>query len=350
MKNSICIQSMVLVLALGVAAPVAAQSDSSNDSPALPDMARTLFINSLLPGTAQIALGDVRTGRRILVGSLALNVAGLGLLVADLIRSNGINEATSEGIGFYRHEDRTYLWPVDDNLGLIKSDWIPDTGLLLLTWGSLLTAYSGWAAYRDYADHFEIAAPRTGHERLRSLLIAPYKADNIFNLDFFPFFPMTILGQLEYDDLSVYRRFFEEERVDFWGFDVVPALGLALNSLFAFAFVHANATGEEIIFRGLQLESRGVARSSISFGIGHLPNMIIPGVSIEDTIFQTIFATLFGFYAADRVRSNEYRFERAVALHFWHNIAAFTLGYMEAAMTDDDGVVPGIRFTITIRS
>ena len=341
---------MICVISFGIADPVIAQSDSGGDSNELPDMARTLFINSLLPGTAQIALGEIRTGRRILAGSLALNAAGIGLILADLIMSNGLLGSTSEGFGLHRYGDRTYLWPVDENLGLIKSDWMPDTGFLLLTWGSLLTAYSGWAAYRHYSDHLELPSPRTGRESLGSILVAPYRPENIFNLDFFPFFPMTILGQLEYDDLSVYRRFFAEERVDFWGFDVVPALGLALNTLFAFAFVHANATGEEIIFRGLQLESRGVARSSISFGISHLPNMIVPGVSIEDTVFQAIFATMFGFYAADRVVSNEYRFERAVALHFWHNIAAFTLGYIEAAMNDDGGVAPGISFTISISS
>ena len=336
-------------VAFFVAVPVVAQSDSSDSVP-LPDMARTLFINSLLPGTAQIALGDVKTGRRILIGSLTLNAAGLGLLVADLIRSNSIADATSEGLGLYRYDNRTYLWPVDENLGLVKSDWMPDTGLLLLTWGSLLTAYSGWAAYRDYADRLQLPSPRTGRESLGSILVAPYRAENILSLDFFPFFPMTIIGQLEYDDLSLYRRFFAEDRVDFWGFDVIPALGLALNTLFAFAFVHANATGEELIFRGLQLESRGVIRSSISFGIAHIPNMIIPGVSIEDTLFQTAFATLFGFYAADRVVENEYRFEKAVALHFWHNIAALTLGYIEGAMRGEGEATPGLGFSISIRS
>ena len=158
---------------------------------------------------------------------------------------------------------------------------------------------------------------------------SPHRGENVFNFDFFPFFPLTILGQIGPDDIALYGEFFGRDRVDFWKLEVSPWAGLALNTLFSFGLVHANATAEEIIYRGLLLEQRGVVRSSLSFGAAHLPNMLIPGVSVEDTLYQTLFAGIFGFYAANRAEANGFDFSRMVALHFWHNVFAFTAAYLE---------------------
>lgn len=315
-----------------VPAPLAAQSAPGSqaveapEADELPDPGSTLLLNSLLPGTAQIALGDVREGRRLLAGSLALNVVGNGLIIWQQIDRAAEVEG---GLGIYRRGDQTYLLPPGDDAGLVSSDWRFNAGLLMSLWGSLLSSYSQWAAYREFSDRLEVDAPRTGHESLGELLLAPYQAEHLLNYDVFPFFPMTIIGQLDWTDLRGYGAFFTREEVDFWGMRVSPWAGLAMNTLFTFALVHANATAEELLYRGIQLETRGVVRSSLGFGAVHLPNMLVPGVSVEQTLYQTLFATLFGFYAADRTVANDYDIRRMVALHFWHNVVAFTAGFLE---------------------
>lgn len=306
------------------AGPVAAQSDAA-DEPEPPPLRSTLLWNTLLPGTAQIALGQQTEGRLILAGSLTLRITGLGLLLWQQLDG----AETGGGLGIYSQDGRTYLFPPDEDGGLVGSDWRYNAGLAIATWGSLLTAYSQWAGWRDLSDLYELPAPRRGRESLGDLLLAPYRPENVFTFDFFPVFPLTILGQMSPDDIAVYGDFFRRDHVDFWGLEVSPWAGLALNTLFTLGLVHANATAEEILYRGFVLEQRGVVRSSLSFGAAHLPNMLVPGVSVEDTLYQTLFATLFGFYAANRAEANGYDFSRMVALHFWHNVFAFTAGYLE---------------------
>jgi membrane protease YdiL (CAAX protease family) len=350
MRRSPPLIVMLVALMLLLAFPLSAQEDSpAAEPPDAPDPIRTLLINSFLPGTAQIALGDRVGGTLILVGSIALQAGGTALLVVDQLPAfAATGEEAGGGFGWYREGGRTYLWPPDEGAGIVGSGALYDTGLLLSIWGSLLSGYSQWAATREFSDLLGSDSSRTGHESLGELLLAPYRAEYVLNTGFFPFFPMTILGQLDYDDLSVYGRYFSQDRVDFWGMSVHPALGLALNTLFSVALVHANATVEEILFRGLALESGGVVSSSLSFGAAHLPNMLLPGVSIEDTLLQTLFATLFGFYAADVTVRNDYRLGTATALHFWHNVAAFTFGYMEEAASVDGAAVGLPAFTLTV--
>ena len=198
------------------------------ESTDLPDMQRTLLVNSLLPGTAQAALGNPRLGRRILAASLTLQGAGTALLVYDRLRNL---DPDSTRLGVYRVDGRTYLFAPPEDASLVAGDWVSSTGLILSTWGVLVSTWSQWAAYREYADRLGLQAPRRGHESLGSLLAAPYRPENVFSADVIPFFPISVLGQLRYEDLAVYARFFQQERVDFWGMSVHPVAGLALNTV-----------------------------------------------------------------------------------------------------------------------
>lgn len=300
-----------------------------------PEFAKTLMLNSILPGIAQLQYGDRGEGIRLMSASLLCTLAGNGIL-AGLALTGGSEENLE--LGIYKKDNRTYLFPPPDGGGIFGSgvsgqEYLYDAGLILSLWGSLFSAYSSWAFYRDYTDTLSIPERRTGRESLGELLAAPYRKENLLSWNVFPFFPMTVMASLDYDDLLVYKRFFEQDTVNFLGWDVNPFTGLALNTALTAVLVHANATLEEILFRGVSLESNGLWYSSVSFGAAHLPNMLMPGVSVEDTIMQTVFALLFGFYAADRTVTAGYHFEEMVALHFWHNMAAFTLGYLESGGT-----------------
>ena len=129
-------------------------------------------------------------------------------------------------------------------------------------------------------------------------------------------------------DLQAVGDFFSRDTVPFFGAELHPAMGLALRIVSAAAFVTANAAWEEILYRGLFLETSSVLYSSLSFGLAHLPNMLAPGVGIGQTLLQTLFATAFGFYTADRVIQRSYRLERMVSLHYWNNVLSMVLGYL----------------------
>jgi membrane protease YdiL (CAAX protease family) len=123
-------------------------------------------------------------------------------------------------------------------------------------------------------------------------------------------------------------RYFRRGRVEFLGYPVTPLTGFGLEVLLAGVLVTANAVWEELSYRGLGLQVNGTVYSSLSFGFAHLTNMLVPGVTVEDTVLQTLFATAFGFYAADRVQRREDGLERMIALHFWNNLLSLVLSYL----------------------
>jgi len=298
------------------------------------DVPRVLLINSLLPGTAQIAMGRRGEGIAIMATSLSLRIAGITMMLIDARNS----VSAQGGLGFYREDGRTYLLPPDDS-GLLAETWLGNTGMLLALHGALLGAYSAHDAY------LELVVPgRPGAMPLAEALAAPYRPANVLNWSVLPVLGFLTFASLSYDDILALGEFFRADRVDFWGAAVPPLAGLALNTAFSLAFVHANAAAEEYLYRGVQLGATGVARSSISFGMAHLPNMLMPGVSIEDTLIQTAFAGLFGWYVGQMTVNSNFDLGKAIALHFWNNVIAFTLGYL----TEQAGAEPGFSWSVDI--
>lgn len=212
-----------------------------------------------------------------------------------------------------------------------RSQWLFYSGITLSLYGSLLSAYSQYAAVRDLTDRAPPTDPpakRTGRESLPALLAAPFTPRHVLCYDVLPILALTTANSLAGYDPARIVEYFRRDTVPFMGTEVRPGVGLVLRVATSLVLVTANAAGEEILFRGLTLEQSGPVISSLSFGLAHLSNALVPDVPIEDTVLQTIFALGFGFYAADRTMGAGYRFERMVALHFWNNLIAFTLGYL----------------------
>ncbi len=303
------------------------------------EYSKMMLINTILPGTAQIKQGKTAEGILYLT-SIPIGLAGQ-IMALYYFYQHGEEGLT---FGLEAKEGEHYLSGFNENNDFSTNQYLLYGGMTLSLYSSLLSSYSSYAAHRDFSDRYFQNPVRRGKESLLDLITAPYKPENFFSSDVFPFFPITIIGSLQGKDIGRMAGFFQREEVDFWGYKMHPAAGFCLNTLFSFLLVTANATLEEIMYRGLSLEKSGTAASSFSFGAAHLPNMLMPGASIESTVLQSIFATLMGFYAGNITEKNGYNIEKAVTIHFWHNILAFTLNYLATPEQ-----TPGLSLRIQIR-
>jgi hypothetical protein len=263
----------------------------------------------------------------VYAASLPLTLVGTGMMVYYLAVERG-------GLRFYVREedDGTHLFEYPSPERDPRSRWLFVTGTAFSLYGALLGAYSEYAAHRDYTDRYGaglgLDAVRSGRDSLPSLLAAPYVPENVLNPEVLPLLFLSAFGSMRPSDLLSLGDYIRRERVPFLGWSVTPWGGLGLRLATAWVLVTANATWEEVAFRGTSLERTGVWVSSVSFGTAHLGNMILPEISVEQTVLQSLFATGFGAYAAVMTARNDFRLERAVAAHFWNNIIALTLGYV----------------------
>jgi membrane protease YdiL (CAAX protease family) len=289
-----------------------------------PDYRALMLRNTLLPGTAQLAMGETAEGI-VYLASVPLQLAGLGLLTWQTVRVASDAEA-----GVFREDGRTYLLREADSARSSADQWLFYGGMTLSLYGNLLSAYSQYAAHRDYVDRYGdpmgLPALRRGRETLPELLVAPWLPRYALSEEALVALALTVAGSVDGGDFSRIGDFFRRPAVPFMGASVAPLAGLALRLATSVLLVTANAVSEEILFRGALLERSGIVSSSLSFGLGHLPNALLPGVAVEDTVLQTVFALGFGFYAARSTVASGYDFRRMAALHFWNNILAFTLG------------------------
>ncbi len=313
----------ILVLAFAIAGGLPRLRAENQQIRAAPDYQLMMLANQLVPGSAQVALGQRRAGILYMTTALPLSIAGQAMLLWYVFL-----DLDAFAIEPMRQNDKTYLF--DPALSTVHQEqqWLLYTGFTLSVYSSLLSTYSSYAAHRDYHRLYVPSYPLGPRMPLAELIAAPYRLQNLISWDVFPFFPMSVVASLAGEDFAAIGRFFGKNRVEFWGIEVTPIFGLMLNTLFTFCLVTANAVTEEVLFRGLNLETSGPVRSSLTFGLAHLPNMLMPGASIEDTILQTANATLFAFHAARQTLENGYDFSKMITLHFWHNILAFTFGYL----------------------
>ena len=282
--------------------------------------------NTLVPGTAQLALGETAEGI-VYLAALPLQLAGLGLVAYQTARVLADAE-----LGPFGEAGRTYLIREADPSRSPADQWLFYGGMTLSLYGNLLAAYSQYAAHRDYVDRYGDPAGlppvRRGRESLPQLLVAPWLPRNVLSADVLAALALTTGASLAGGDFARVGDYFRRETVPFMGAPVTPLQGLALRLATSVLLVTANAVSEEILFRGTVLELSGVSSSALSFGLAHLPNALLPGAALEDTVLQTVFALGFGFYAARSTVANGYRLERMAALHFWNNILSFTLSYL----------------------
>jgi len=175
-------------------------------------------------------------------------------------------------------------------------------------------------------------------------MVAPWQPRNLINLEILPVFVLSLLPNLTELKRADFLEYFARDSVPFLGRSVSPTAGLALAGASAIVIANANAVWEEIAFRGERLRSDGVVGSSVRFGLAHLPNALTPNVSVQDTIWQSVFATMFGMYAASVTEGNGGDFRKPIAWHFWNNVLAFTMSYLTEP---DDQLVFQVKFNMT---
>ncbi len=284
----------------------------------IPDYNSMMLINALIPGHAQFKLGQEKDGY-LYLSSIPVSIIGQTLLFLYFWDNKKTWNPRTEN-------NKTYLTQYETQN--ISKKWMLYAGLTISIYATLISSYSSYSAHRDFTDKFAPSNLKTGKENLSELIFSPFKAENIFTWDFFPVFPITVISSVQGSDFQSIGKFFTKQNVPFMGFNVNPIAGFGLNLLATVLLVLANASWEEIMYRGLKLEQSGVVSSSLSFGLAHIGNMLLPDTSVEDTLLQTGFATLFGFYAANRTMANNYDFRRMIALHFWHNVLSSSINYM----------------------
>lgn len=282
---------------------------------------RNVSLNQLVPGIAQFSLKQDKEAFTYMFTSLPLTLVGEALVIYYFYDKGGIK------VEPYRENNKTYLTKYAYN-NSDEKNLVLYSGFLLLLYGTLITTYSTYAYHRDFSDKYLPNTVKKGKEELFDLVVSPFKSENILNFDFFPMFPLTAISGLQADDISKIGAFWQKDKVPFMGLKVDPWQGVLLELASVSALVLANATWEEIQYRGITLETSNLSNSAFSFGLAHAGNALYPNTSIEDTALQTTFATLYGFYAGYRTQQNNYDFRRMIALHFWHNVTSSLLGYM----------------------
>lgn len=306
----------------------AGETDDEREAPSYREL---MIKNTLVPGLGMSMLGNKEEARIYFV-ALPLRLAGAGLTAAAVfMNGNGIVAEIEHLDGATRLFGYKYELSTVSRLMLLGG-----TGLSL--YGSLLAAYSNYAVHSDYVGRYGMREGDAGRPQPRismaAVLAAPFTPAHVFTVDVLPIIGLSTLSGFSIEDYGNIGGYFRRDRVRFLGYDVKPFTGLGLQVLLACGFVTANAAWEELAYRGLGLQLSGAAHSSLSFGFAHLANMLVPGVTVEGALLQTLTATAFGFYAADRVQRGENGLERMIALHFWNNVLVWVLGYLADPESD----------------
>lgn len=303
----------------------------SNDEREAPSYRELMIKNTLVPGLGMSRLGN-KEEARIYYLALPLRLTGAGLAAAAVfLYGNSIVAEIERRDGATRLFGYKYELSAASRLMLLGG-----TGLTL--YGSLLASYSNYAVHSDYVSRYGLPEGAAGRAQPRismaAVLAAPFTPAHVLTLDVLPIIGLSTLSGFSIEDYGNMGGYFRRDRVRFLGYDVKPFTGLGLQILLACGFVTANAAWEELAYRGLGLQLSGATHSSLSFGFAHLANMFLPGVTVEGALLQTLTATAFGFYAADRVQREENGLERMIALHFWNNLLAWVLGYLADPESD----------------
>jgi hypothetical protein len=302
----------------------------SNDTNRWEDV---LSLNNFVPGTAQLALGKYDEGT-LYLSSLPLLVGGSILACYGL----GIFNSSYYNIGYLSNHlyvktnNLDYYW-YDPSFYNNSNKWMVYVGFLATEIGGLFYAYSQYDAQREINNryHLNLSGSKTNSyapEGLLELAAAPWKPENVFSWDVIPVLPLLLVAEYSVSDFQNIGNYFHQNTVRFFNAPVSPLAGLGLVLASAMILNTAVAPFEEISFRGISLNNDGQLGSSLYFGGMHLANMIMPNVSVEETIQQAVFATLYGFYSSQKTLENNFDFQKMIAFHFWNNVISMALDYM----------------------
>ncbi|MEE8441259.1 MAG: CPBP family glutamic-type intramembrane protease [Spirochaetia bacterium] len=333
----------LIVAAAAFLHPVHLAADDSrrDDSAGYELTSRDILLNALIPGYAQIKLGR-RTAGVIYLSSVPLTIAGMALQTHYLAKV-----MTDDRLELYYTDEngRWYLFYLE-GLNERPDKWEFFLGTILGLYGTLLSTHSQYDVEQHLVARAVVPALPAEPVSLAQAVAAPWQPRNLLNLEILPVFALSVLPEVARIDRATLIDYFSRSSVPFLGTEVSPAVGLALAAGGAILIANANAVWEEIAYRGMQLQTFGVVGSSVRFGLVHLPNALTPNVSVQDTLWQTTLATMFGLYAASVTERNAYDFRRAIAWHFWNNVVAFTLGYLTAP---DDQLFFGVGIDLRRR-
>lgn len=285
-----------------------------------------LFWNNIVPGTAQIALGKTDEGV-LYISALPLMITGSALAVYGLYSVNISRNnlfVNTNGLNYiYYNQDYNYN----------NNKWAILTGSFLLELGALLSSYSQYDATREMATRYNYYGDiqiTNGFmsNSLWDYISAPWKAENIFNNDVLPVLPLLIAVSMSVTEWQRVGDYFTNSTVRFLNISMNPYASLGLVIATALLYNNLVAPFEELTSRANSLLTDGPILSSIVFGSSHLINMCAPNISVENTVIQSLFATFYGLYAAQKTIENKYDIQHMIAFHFWNNVIAMALNYM----------------------
>ncbi|MDC7125717.1 MAG: CPBP family glutamic-type intramembrane protease [Spirochaetales bacterium] len=285
---------------------------------------KDLAINQFLPGYWQIKHGNKAEGIAEMF-SWPLMIVG-NILLVDYLIDNDIFDSE-----FYTESNNYHYCWYSEGLENPSNKWEMYSALVLSSGASFLYSYSLYSAEEDYYNMVDPNYSKQYGETLSigDVLAAPWQPENLLNFDFFPVYPLfAMLGTMDSSSFQDIVDYFKRDSVSILGADVHPVAGLAMALSASMLLANLSTTTEELTFRSHLLREKGIHLSSITFGAVHLANMTLPNTSVESTIFQALFATLFGYYAGYKTQENGYDFRRMIALHFWHNVTVMTLDYI----------------------
>ncbi len=292
----------ILVLTLSTL-PAGAESESPQITP--PD-AGVRFGNIFLPGLLQTANGQTE-GYWYMAGG-PLMIAGTGLEIDYAL-----------------------------NAGDPGRQWELGVGLPAAEIGVALEAYSLYAFERDFRNQYAAPEDRKPREPLLDLLFAPFDPSNLFDPGVISVLGLLVVPSFTYDGVVAMGDYFNRPTVSFFGATVSPGAGLALETAFALVLNLFVATAEEVLFRGIVLDTSGPWASALTFGALHLGNVFIsltPGVTalsprqIAGVVQQSVFALSFGVYANILTENDGDRLGKPIAVHYWNNVFSMVLGYL----------------------
>jgi membrane protease YdiL (CAAX protease family) len=271
---------------------------------------RNVLASTLVPGFAQLAEGDY--------------VSGLGYLSVTPLLYGGY------GLLFWNSSELA-----DGGL-----DWRFDLGLLSVKAAETVQFHGIWSYFRAYQDAKNPTPRRRGRESLRALMAAPFDPAVVFSYDVFPVIPLTTVLAFSPEDWLEVPRYFEQERVEFYGMSLSPWLVAAVNLGYFAVLNDFVAVSEELAYRGISLEQNGLVYSSLVFGLVHASNLLFLEASPENLAAvaqQVAGATLIGFYNGIITRRNDYDIRKAVAIHYWNNVLNMFIASLVSPRAGGDG-------------
>ena len=300
-----------------------------NPAPSVPlGYDRLMLLNTIAPGTAQFLLDKPLEGL-IYSSALPLTITGGGLIIYSVYNEwaglrfrphkaqNGLNYLTE----FAAYPEA----PASSNRAILA------TGIGLFMCGNMFSAYSAYAAHRDYTDIYGLPEGelpvRDGRDSLGSLLLAPFTPRHVLTPEVLSYLTVSSSLKLASADLSSLKGYFSRKTVPIGSAQVSPAAGFFAHLGYAAAIITVKTAAEEIFYRGYVLEKNGNTSSAIQFGLSYIPNALLPETSVEHTVLKSTLAAGSGYYSGSIAENNLYHLHKSIALNWWSSLFDSIISY-----------------------